>query len=234
MSKLLTYFGYVKESDINVPYPEDFILSDTLDLKLDYLKALDSQENGRQSTIETKTSQLIGQAGIIFSLLSLFIANYISKFSSFPPMVQTVLILLFLVTLLFYLSTINQATKYMNIHKYIYGQRSVSTVLNQFNNDDKFKIEEIRDLIYSINRNTLVNNQKCNNLIYAYRSFKVGTASIGLLSVLLITSGYFLPKQEIPKIIIEKPISISELDTSIKLLRERNIITVHDTVYLKK
>lgn len=231
--KFRKYFGYIKEDKIESVYPDTYPFTDTLDLKIEYLKALDAQEGSRQATIETKTSQLIGQAGIIFSLLSLFIANYISKFSVFPGLIQGLLIFFFLVILFFYLSTIFVATRYMNIAKYAYGQRSVTTVQAKFNTDDDFKIEEIKDLIYSIDRNTKVNNQKSNNLIYAYRSFIVGTVAVGLLSILLISSGYFIPKPEAAKVRLEDPIILKNLDETLNKLENRPVIIIHDTVYRK-
>lgn len=241
MLRMLTqYFGFIKEEEILVTYPETFTSTDSIDLKLEYLKSLEGQESSRQTTIETKTSQLIGQTGIIFSLLSLFIGNYISKFSSWPGTLQTFLIVFFLAALFFYLSAIFQATKYLNIHKYVYGQRSVSTVKTRFVNDEAFKVEEIKDLIYSIERNTQVNNQKSNNLIYAYRSFRIGTLIVGMLTILLIASGYFTPSSPINKLEIQQPIIIQGLDSSLEGLkneigkRSATPIIMRDTIIIKR
>ena len=213
------YFGYVKDAEIEATYPKSFTFTDNLDLKTAYLKALDDQEGSRQSSIESKTSQLIGQTGIIFTILGLFIANYFSKFSTWPLLLQILLIVIFLVSFFFYLATIFQATKYLNVLKYKYGQRSVSTVKNKFDTEDDFKVEEIKDLIYSIERNTQVNNLKCNNLIYAYRSFRVGTMMVGLLSILLILSAFLPPKQSVGKMQIENEIVIKRMDTALKNLK---------------
>lgn len=238
LNKFKEYFGFIKEEEINVTYPDTFEFTDNLDLKTDYLKILDSQEGSRQTTIEAKTSQLIGQTSIIFSLLSLFISNYVSKFNTLPFIIKALLIILFLIALFLYLATIFQATKYMNIHKYIYGQRSVSTVKATFSTEG-FKIEEIKDLIYSIERNTLVNNQKCNNLIYAYRSFRIATIVVGLLSVLLVSIGYFTPKQQTSKVNIENPVVIQNLDSALTRLQNelrksnRSAIIIHDTIFIK-
>ena len=240
LNKFNKYFGLVKEEEIKVTYPETFEFTDNLELKTDYLKILDAQEGSRQTTIESKTSQLIGQTSIIFSILSLFISNYVSKFNSLPFAIKGTLIILFLFSLLLYLSTIFQATKYLNIHKYIYGQRSVSTVRMKFPTETDFKIEEIKDLIYSIERNTLVNNQKCNNLIYAYRSFRIATIGVGLLSVLLISLGYFASKEETAKVNIESPISIHNLDSNLNGIQNelgklnRSPIVIRDTIYIKR
>jgi len=221
LNNIQEYFGFKKQEASIVVYPESFDFPDNLDLKKEYLNALEAQEASRQSIIETKTSQLIGQAGIIFSLLSLFISNYFFKFRDLPVSIQGIFISIFLITLMFYLITILHATKYLNVIKYVYAQRSVSTVLAKFDNEIDFKIEEIKDLIYSIERNTKVNNQKSNNLIYAYRSFRVGTICVGLLSVLLISSGYFISPSPKNKVIIENPVIIKGLDSVIHEMRKQ-------------
>jgi len=221
IKQLKEYFGFVKEEKVSVEYPDSFALTDALDLKVGYLKSLDSQEGTRLSVIETKTSQVIGQTAIIFSLLSIFISNYLTNLKNAPFFIQASLIFVFILTLFFYLVTIFQATKYLNIGRYAYGQRSVSTVQKIFKNEDEFKIEEIKDLIYSIERNIKVNNQKSNNLLYAYRSFRIGTILIGLLAIMLIASGYFLPKTGITKVNIENPVVIKNLDSVISTLNNR-------------
>ncbi len=187
------HFGLTKEEKISVTYPNNFSFIDNLDLKIEYLKSLENQETSRQTTIENKISQLIGQTGVIFSLLSLFVSNYFSKFSVLPKSLQITLTILFIVALAFYILTIYQATRHLSVQKYKYGQRSVSTVSKTFESMDAFKIEELKDLIYSNERNILINNQKADNLIYANRSFRYGTFLVGLLSITLILSSYFTP-----------------------------------------
>jgi hypothetical protein len=196
LKSILHYFGFEKEQRTRVLYQHSYTFHDTLDLKLAYLKALSDQEDSRQDIIESKASQITGQSGIIFSLLSLFIANYISRLTDLPLIFQIVLIIVFLISLFLYLNTIFQATKNLNITKYAYAQRSVTTVQAKFNSEEDFKVEEIKDLIFSIEKNTGNNNLKSNNLIYAYRSFTLGTIFIGLLAVLLIFSSYWLPKEK--------------------------------------
>jgi hypothetical protein len=233
MNKFSEYFGLHKEVIETVEYPDSFNLEDELDAKLAYLKALETEENSRQTTIETKTSQLVGQAGIIFSLLSLFIANYISKFTSFPGWVQVLLSVVFLITLCFYLCTIFQATRYLNIRNFHYARRNPETVKTIFASTNAFKIEEIKDLIYSLDKNTQINTRKANFLLYAYRSFRIGTIGVGVLTVLILLAVFLLPKPETPKINIEEPIQIQGLDSSLNKIKGRLII-VHDTVCLKQ
>lgn len=215
LKKIKEHFGFIKQEETSIKYPSEFNYADNLDLKTEYLKELDKQEDTRRATIDSKISQLIGQTGIIFSILSLFISNYISEFNRSSIILQLVLIILFIIALFFYLYTIIIASNYLNVSKYKYGQRDVATVRKKFNSEDDFKIEEIKDLIYSIERNTMVTNQKCNKLIYAYRSFRIATITVGILSISLITAGYFMPKPESARIKLENPVIIKDLDSLI-------------------
>jgi hypothetical protein len=217
---LKNYFGFIKEEEITATYPDAFNFTDNLDLKTEYLKTLDAQENDRRASIDTKTSQLIGQTGIIFSIVSLFITNFISKFNSWHIWFQVLIIAFFLITLGLYLMAIIKATEYLNIHKYKYGQRNVSTVSQVFASEEAFKTEEIKDMIYSIERNTKVTNQKCNNLVYAHRFFRVGTISVGILSVLMILSAYITSPAVTTTIKLEQPISIKGIDSLSYILRD--------------
>jgi hypothetical protein len=237
MISIFQYLGFVKDDQITNTYPDSFPNEDNLDGKLDYLKALEQQETARMSTIETKSSQLIGMTSIIFSLLGIFIANYFLKFGGLRGGLQFALVFIFIVALLFYINTIFQTTRYLDISKHAYGQRSTVTVKEKYQGANSFKVEEIKDLIFIIERGSQINNRKSNYLIYGYRSFRIATLLIGLLSVLLLFSGYFADPQP-NKVQVQNAIQIKNLDT---ILREAasdivipKIIVVHDTVYKTK
>lgn len=234
IKSLFSFLGFIKATDIKTSYPDDFKFTDNLDLKIQYLKDLDSQENERQNTIDNKTSQLIGQTGIIFSLLSLFIPTYIDKFQDVSSLYKIISIATFLFTLIFYLLTIYHATKYLNAAKYKYGQRSTDTVKKKFKDEESFKTEEVKDLIFCIERNTELNTFKAGNLIYAYRSFKIGNLFIGILSLVLLFSFYSLKSKEPNKVNIVGPIIIKELDSLLRSnrdsLNKQIIIRVGDSV----
>lgn len=240
LKSFYSFFGFTKTPEIKTFYPDTFSFSDNLDLKLQYLKELNEQVNERQNTIDTKTSQLIGQTGIIFSLVGLFIPTYIDKFQDISTTYKVVCICVFVITLTFYLLCIFHATKYLNVSKYKYGQRSTDTIKRKFQTEDDFKIEEIKDLIFCIERNTELDTLKAGNLIYAHRSFKIGNLSIGLLSLLLLFSFYSLKPKEPNKITIEGAVSIKGLDSLMNLKakspNEENeiIIRVGDSVQLLK
>lgn len=213
IEKLQNYFGFVKDKEIDAVYPDSFDLRDNLDLKIEYLKALDDRENERRTSIDTKTSQLIGQTAIIFSIVSLFISNFISKFGTWPLLVQVLLISVFMLTLWLYLMTIIKATEYLNIHKYSYGQRSTTTVSKIFETSEDFQIEEIKDVIYAIERNTQVTNLKCNNLVYAHRFFRFGTIMVGVLAGLMILTAYITPAKQDTVIKIDQPLKVEHMDS---------------------
>lgn len=232
-----TYLGFGKEEAIDNKYQDSFPNTDTLDLKLAYLKQLESHEATRMSAIETKTSQLIGMTSIIFSLLGLFISNYVTKFQNLQIGVQIILIAVFLIGLSFYINTIFQASRYLDISKHAYGQRSTTTVQQAFGSESQFKIEEIKDLLFSIERSILVNNRKSNYLIYGYRSFKIATTCVGLLSVLLLTAGYFSMDPKPNRVVVENSISGKNLESimnnAVSHLPIPKVILVHDTIYKK-
>src|SRR5690606_895493 len=113
----------------------------------------------------------------------------------------------------FYLFTIFHATKYLNVRKYKYAQRSTGTVKNRYNEEKDFKLEEARDLIYIIEKNTLVNNHKAGNLIYAYRSFRIANVLVGVLALFLVASIYFVKKDDdIKTVNIANPVNVKALD----------------------
>jgi hypothetical protein len=232
------YFGFEKSSPITVEYPESFSFVDTIEEKLEYLRAIEDQEHARMTAIESKTSQLIGMTSIIFTLIGIFVSNYLTKLNSLPNWLQIVMIILFLLSLAFYVNTIFQASRYMEVNKHFYGQRSASTVCKKFEDANAFKVEEVKDLIYVIQRNTKVTNLKINYLLYGYRSFKVATLGVGALSIVMLVGGKFSGRSVPNEVVISQPVTISHLDSSlvnsISTSLIPKIVIVHDTVYRKK
>lgn len=86
MKTYLNKFGlWLDKDDVN-PYSysvEDYSTTDKDKIKThkEFLKSIEAEENSRLGLIENKTSQLVSQTGIIFSLLSLFIPIFIDKVS---------------------------------------------------------------------------------------------------------------------------------------------------------
>lgn len=210
---LIEYFGFSGRTRPEAKYPFDLIIEDNLSEKLDYLKALDQQEATRLSTIESKLSQLVGQTGIMLTLLGLFISNYLGKAAAWPSYFKFALIIFFFICLFFYLATVYQATKHFNIINYRYGQRDASTVKKKFGSKESFQLEELKDLMYSIEQNTGLNNSKGDDLMYSYRSFQIGTFLGAVLILILISTSFISIKGESTKVNIENAVRIEGLDS---------------------
>ena len=98
--KLLNSIGIFEGKFINNPVPDHLTLYDDQpdEIKssahLSYLQGLSSDEESRLNLIESKSSQLVGQTGVIFSLLSLFMPILIDKIGDFSFYVKLLLLLL--------------------------------------------------------------------------------------------------------------------------------------------
>lgn len=238
MKEFLYKIGLLEISDETNPYsynPGDYKLDNDKkksEVHKNYLKNLEDEESSRLAIIESKTSQLISQTGIIFSLLSLFVPILIDKATSLHFFVKLLLLMLLISAFSFYMLTIRNALKNFNVKNFTYSKPSPKNVLNLQNKSlDVFYAEEVRDLLYCINQNFKINNRKATNLLHSYNSFKIANTSTGILvAVFSIVLFYFNTKKE--SLTIENPIKIENLDSSINILT--NAITAKkDTVYIR-
>lgn len=204
MKKFLNKYGlFLDKQDIN-PYSysiNDYITTgDTEKLKthLEFLKGIESEENNRLSIIENKTSQLVSQTGIIFSLLSLFIPIFIDKVTEQHWGIRLFFLIILVIAFLFYMLTIRNAIKNYNVKNFIYSKSSPINVINhQSKSVDEFNVIEIKDLLYGANQNLKTNNVKATNLIHAYHAFKIANVATAILVVLICTLLLFIkPKSE--------------------------------------
>jgi hypothetical protein len=215
IKNVIKYFGFIQRNRPDAIYPDDLELNELFEDRLGYLKASEQQEAARLTTIESKMSQLVGQTGIILTLLGLFVSTFLGRASAFPTGFKILLIFLFLVALFFYLATIFHATKHFNIGKYKYGRRDASTVKKTFESKEALQLEEIKDLLYTIEQNTGLNDSKGDDLMYGYRTFQVGTLCGALLILVLIASSFIFNKVDTPKVRIENEVKISKLDSNL-------------------
>lgn len=216
LSKLWTYLGWKKNPIQIVTYPATFTFTDNLGLKLQYLKDTIAQEDSRLQILESKTSLLTGQTGIIFSLVGLFIPLYLDKFSHVPGPLKYSAVFVFVMSLGLYLNTILQAIRSLNITRFSYARRNPVTVQLNYATEEQFQVEEVKDLIFCIEQNTALNNYKGGSLIAAYHSFRLGNVAIGILSFLILTSLAFASPDPTPKIEISAPVQIENFDRLIE------------------
>ncbi|MBZ5857321.1 hypothetical protein [Flavihumibacter profundi] len=197
-----------------------------------YLKNLENEESSRLTLIEGKTSQLISQTGIIFSLLSLFVPILIDKVTDLQFIVKLLLLILMILAFCFYMLTIRNALKNFNVKNFTYSKPSPKNVLSlQDKSLEIFYAEEVRDLLYCINVNLKINNKKATNLLHSYNSFRIANTLTGILvTVFSIVLLFFNPKKE--GFVIDKPVKIENFDSSINKLTKA-ITAKKDTIYLK-
>lgn len=195
MNRILEYFALVipKLSGPRVDQPDYKYQKEVSNEHLVYLKDLFNEQRDRQATIEGKTSQLVGQSSVVFSLVALFVPLFYDKFSNTDVLVRLVLVSLFILAFLFYLFTIIHSTRNLSIHKYRYSTGDPKTVLKK-SGSKKFIREQISDLIFSIKVNSYSNDQKGTNLILAHRAFSLGNRVLALLALFICILFLFSPK----------------------------------------
>jgi hypothetical protein len=183
-----------------------------LKMHRDFLKSIEVDENSRLTLLESKSSQIVAQTGVIFALLSLFVPLVIDKIDGFGWKLSIVIFLV--LAFLFYLLTIHNGAKNLNIGKYIYSRSVPENVITHRNKSEgEFLIEEINDLLYSSRQNSKTNHFKGTNLIHAYNSFKIANTMAAVIGILLCTAVLFTqPKKE--PITIENPIKIESINSN--------------------
>lgn len=191
----LKYIGFWKEPRKTSPIKEEFKKEKKISIaerKLAYLKEMEANHIERRNTIETKNSQLIGQASIVSSVFFLFVSLLIDSFSEVNFLYRVFLSIIFLVVLIHYLYAVVQATKTLEINRYQYPNRSTSTISNNKKEID-FINEEIQDLVFIVNKSSELDNQKGDNLLFAARSFQVANIGFGILTIIIIIMTFFIP-----------------------------------------
>lgn len=191
---------------------------------LDYLREVSKEQDDRQSTIENKTSQLVGQSSVVFSLFTLFVPLFYDRFTGLDLWIKGLLVFFFLLAFAFYLLTILHATRTLKINKYSYSTRDPDTVITVKGGPGKFMAEEIEDLIFSIKTNAHINNQKGTNLIRAHRTFFIGNLIYALLVVVVCSQLLFVvPQATDSQNRIEQLEEIEQIEKDILLEPRKNI-----------
>jgi hypothetical protein len=158
---------------------------DKLTVHRDFLVRLQENEDKRLESIDSKTSQLIAQTGIIFSLLGLFLPVMMDKATELNIWIKSILIALLILAACFYLLTIHNALRNYRISKYRYGRPGANNVINfKDKSTEEFIAEEIRDILSCINLNIHNNNRKGTNLLHSYAAFKIANLLSGGLIIL--------------------------------------------------
>jgi hypothetical protein len=197
---------------------------------MEYLKKLLEEEDNRLSSIDSKTSQFIGQTGLTFSLLSLFVPLLVDKLNGVPIIVKLLLIVILLSSFGFYFLTKKNALKNYNVINFPYSSPAPKNVLTFKDKGlNAFYSEVVRDLLFGLHRNNEINNAKATNLIRSYMTFRIANMLTGILVVIFCVALAFRQPEK-PRVAIDKPIKIEHLDTLIKQLSEQKKKAVSDSV----
>ncbi|WP_200979839.1 hypothetical protein [Echinicola sp. 20G] len=160
-----------------------------------FLEKLLDDEDKRLASFEAKTSQMIAQTGLVFSLLSLFVPLLIDKTVGIPFALKCICLFLLVVAFLLYMLTLKNALKNYKLKNYQYQSPSGNNVIkHQHNSIEKFHHEIVQDLLSSLTVNTRLNNIKATHLIQSYHSFKLANIFTGVL-VITICSAILFSKE---------------------------------------
>lgn len=180
------------------------------------LESLEKKEDDRLTIIDTKTSQIITYTGIIFSALSLFIPILLAKIADHNLVLRLVFIVILIFAFLFYALAIHNAIRNYNMANFPYSRSDPKNVIKyQDKSSNEFTSIEIQDLIYSYKQNSKSNDRKADNLIYAYRTFRIANVLTAIMGILICSSLLFAKTQE-KETIIKNSVKIENLDSSIK------------------
>jgi hypothetical protein len=218
------YRGIDRPSSLSevIEYPEqtnDQILTE----HRDYLLHLEDGEEKRLEGIESKTTQLIAQSGIVFSLLSIFIPILVEKSADIFLLYRIVIFVLLLISISFYILSIINAAKNYLVNRYQYAAPTPETVIEfGARTKEAFLSEQIKDLIKTIKVGKHQNNRKASNLIHSSRSFQVANVFSAIL-VIIFALVLFNRKSEVEPTVIKNPLKIEGMDSLIKAIKEQDL-----------
>jgi hypothetical protein len=178
-----------------------------------FLKSLDEAENKRLEAIEAKTSQMIAQTGIVFSLLSLFVPLLIDKISEINVAIKVALLIFLLLSFFLYMVSIWNALKNYDVKQFKYSSPSPKNVIDfQSKGVIAFQTEVVKDLLYALPRNVYLNNIKATNLLHSFMAFKIANLFAGCLVAIFCLSLLFFSTST-PFIKIEGQVKIEQMDS---------------------
>ncbi|MBO0330085.1 hypothetical protein [[Muricauda] lutisoli] len=152
-----------------------------------------TKEESRLASIESKTSQLISQTGVVFSFLSLFVPFIIEDILELSLYLKIPFVIILILSYVFYILAIHNSLSNYNIKKYPYCDNAPTTIIkNQKKKEREFIQIEIKDTLYCLNTNIGLTNVKASNLLRGYHFFKFGIITTTILVVFLCSSFLFM------------------------------------------
>ncbi|TDE08700.1 hypothetical protein [Dyadobacter psychrotolerans] len=158
------------------------------------IQELVSDEDSRHSSIETKISNVVTQAGLVFSITAVIAPFFNDTINGQSLGVKILVLFFFVLAFLAYVVSILFATQIFGVNKFIYIKTSPASVIDSGATYEDVISKRVRDLIFQHGENKVVNNKKASILIYANRWFVSGFVLSGLLTGIITVSLVFVDK----------------------------------------
>ncbi|TSJ36614.1 hypothetical protein FO440_22570 [Mucilaginibacter corticis] len=178
--------------------------------KIDYLKNIYDEENARQPVLEGKCSQNIANSGIFLTLIGLLIGILSNTQSDLNVVVKCLLVAVIIAITVMNVFCIINALKALDPVNYPYARGNPNTV-NEFSTTTAFEEEVVKDYIYCIEKNMLLNNKKASYLIASRKAYVSGIYLTGFFTIFLVCYlTFFMPAtpEKIHKVEILKPVTL--------------------------
>lgn len=187
IKKIWAFYGFRDEkpdySGVNYRAVNDSDITESgIEDKITYLKDIAAFEENRQTAIENKIAQIIGQGGVVLSLAGLFIPLFFDKLDGIELWKKIVLVGIFAIAIFFYLLSILKATQSYQINNYSYATGDPDTV-TKYKMQKALRLVIVKDLIYACKISEISNNHKATKLLYANNAFKSGSIAMGALLI---------------------------------------------------
>jgi hypothetical protein len=172
---------------------------------ISFLKDIEQHEENRLSGIESKLSSIIGQSGIIFTLIALFIPLFLNDLNQLPILLKIFYCTLFAGGLIFFTKSILAASATLKINDFPYARPDINSTFAETTKEKSVLFEgQVKDLITTIEVNTASNTKKGHNLMIAHRAFVYGLIIMGAFGLMLTVQSLFYKKENDPDLIMLK------------------------------
>ena len=205
-------------------YPKDLnkLDDDFVNEKINYLKDIFQLEKGRQSSIDNKFTQIIGQSSIVIAVVSIIIPLVNDKFSYSSEYLLLIILIAFLGVFSIYnlTSSIWISIKHLKTRGYSRPMHNQILYHSKSKLRD-FKIDHLINLYNSTNDNIDVNSIKADKVNKAYSRFSRGIVFFLFTSILVTTYIFKNPKEDVKKVTIANQLNVKEIEVQLNSISKK-------------
>jgi hypothetical protein len=199
---------------------------DVLKEKKEYLQSNFNLEKQRQSLLDNKLTQIIGQTSVVVAVIALIIPLLIDKISlknDITTLTFWVFLFSSIFTLVLLIRSICIAIKNLQAQSY---QRPWHTLIHSHTKSilKELYFEQIIAYYDVIKYNIKVNNRKAEKVDESYKSFKWGLIFFVISALLFVMHRSIYKIDDAQKVKIENQISIKQIENNINELNDKQII----------